>query len=288
MKSHLSITSRMQIDPTEWAGNSQGLFSKYLTDKESRECRWTHRKEELVQLCPTFTHLVWDRIKLCCGVMGTEGKELLCNWDCVALVTLGRSRNFSVLSLPCSLLAFSSGTPPATSLDEIPRSKELMPKEPWADWADLCLLKIQRNDYNNIRKTNKKKEQVILSLFCSGLQVLFRLSKSNAAPWLPGAMEYLMVENTREGVVYEKLSQSLVQTWSYLSRWWMWSTCCSELGKTPFNGISKIHAQCQPSVSGFTLIMFLTSVSEGTSALCRLCLFRCGFTGFSLISLSKV
>lgn len=159
MKSHLSITSRMQIDPTEWAGNSQGLFSKYLTDKESRECRWTHRKEELVQLCPTFTHLVWDRIKLCCGVTGTEGKELLCNWDCVALVTPGRSRNFSVLSLPCSLLAFSSGTPPATSFDEIPRSKELMPKEPWADWADLCLLKIQRNDHNNIRKTNKKKSR---------------------------------------------------------------------------------------------------------------------------------
>lgn len=154
MKSHLNITFKMQIDPTEWAGNSQGLLCMYLTNKEGRESRWMYRKEELVQLCPTFTllaGLVWDRIKVCCGVMGTEGKGLLWNHGCVALVALGRSRkhcrNFCVLPLPCSLLAFNSGTPPVTWLDVIPRSKELLPKKPWADWTDLCLLQIQRNDY---------------------------------------------------------------------------------------------------------------------------------------------
>lgn len=207
------------------------------------------RKEELVQLCPTFTllaGLVWDRIKVCCGVMGTEGKGLLWNRGCIALVALGRSRkhcrNFCVLPLPCSLLAFNSGTPPVTWLDVIPRSKELLPKKPWADWTDLCLLQIQRNDYK-ILGGKKMSRWFCLCLFCSFLQDLFRLSKSNAAQWLPGAMEYLIVENTREGVVCEKLSQSLVQIWSYLSRWWMWSMCCSEQGKTTFNGISKIHAQ---------------------------------------------
>lgn len=64
--------------------------------------------------------------------------------------------------MPCSPLAFSSGTPAATSLDVIPWSKELLPKEPWADWADLCLLQVQRNGYNNIKKKN---EQVIFSVF---------------------------------------------------------------------------------------------------------------------------
>lgn len=67
------------------------------------------------------------------------------NCNCVVLETVGRSRkhcrNLCVLSLPCSLLAFSSGSPTATSapkvaLDVIPRSKEeFLPKEQWADWA---------------------------------------------------------------------------------------------------------------------------------------------------------
>lgn len=54
---------------------------------------------------------------------------------------VGSTAEICVLSLRCSLLAFSSGSPTATSapkvaLDVIPRSKEeFLPKEQWADWA---------------------------------------------------------------------------------------------------------------------------------------------------------
>lgn len=194
----------------------------------------------------SLARLVWDRIKVCCGVVGTEGEGLrerdssgtvtvlfLCLWE-----EVGSAAEISVSCLcPAHLWLLALG---------LQQPPHLM----WFHGAKNSCLR-NRGQIGQIfvscrfrgMATTILEKKWAGDFLCVHFAPFCRSFSGGAAQWLPGAMEYLIVENTREGVVYEKFSQSLVQTWSHLSRWWMWSTCCSEQGKTTFNAFSKIHAQ---------------------------------------------
>lgn len=127
--------------------------------------------------------LVLISAKVCYVMMRSEGKGYLYNCNCVALETAGRNmkycRNICVLPLPCLLLAFSSGTPTATSAPKVHLmwfqggKENSYLKNSRQIRLYLCLLQIQRSDYNNIKN---KSWWCSLSLFFSFLQVFFRLS----------------------------------------------------------------------------------------------------------------